>query len=67
MNKVREQKTEEHMVFTDPYNYITHSVIEDGQGTGINLGKHLVDTIREFNSQDVIECVLSDGTAVNTG
>ena len=27
----------------------------------------MVDTIREFNSQDVIECVLSDGTAVNTG
>ena len=42
MNKVREQKTEEHMVYTDPHNYITHSVIEDGQGTGINLGKHLV-------------------------
>ena len=55
MGKVREQKTEEHIVFTDPHNYITHSVIEDGQGTGSNLGKHLVDTIREFNSQDVIE------------
>ena len=27
----------------------------------------MVDTLREFKSQDVIECVLCDGTVVNTG
>ena len=67
ISKVREEKTEEHIVFTNPNDYLTHSVIENGQGTGNNIAKHLVDTIREFNSQDVIECVLSDGTPVNTG
>ena len=32
--------TEEHIVYTDPKNYITHSVIEEGQG------RDLVDVVK---------------------
>ena len=68
-NIVRTQTevTEEHIVYTDPKNYITHSVIEEGKGDGCSLGKDLVDIVREFNSQDTLECIVCDGTAVMTG
>ena len=64
---MQEEITEEHIVYTDPMNYLTHSVIEEGHGDGNSLGKHLVDVVREFDSEDTIECVVCDGTAVMTG
>ena len=39
----RAEVTEEHIVYTDPFNYISHSVIDEGCGDGHNLGKDLVD------------------------
>ena len=65
--KIKDEITEEHYVFTDPKSYITHSVIEHGQSNGISLGRHLVDVIREFTSEDSVECAVCDGTSTMTG
>ena len=65
--KSQAEVTEEHIVYTDPKNYITHSVIEEGQGDGASLGRDLVDVVREFDSQDSLECIVCDGTSVMTG
>lgn len=65
--ETRSEVTEEHIVYTDPFNYISHSVIEEGSGDGHSLGKDLVDVVREFNSEEVLECVVCDGTSVMTG
>ena len=63
----RAEVTEEHIVYTDPFNYISHSVIDEGCGDGHNLGKDLVDVVREFKSEDTLECIVCDGTSVMTG
>ena len=47
---VKEEITEEHIVYTDPLNYITHSVIEEGFGDGHSLERDLVDVLRENHS-----------------
>ena len=65
--EIKDEITEEHNVFTDPKSYISHSVIEHGQSNGIGLGRHLVDIIREFDSEDSVECVVCDGTSTMTG
>ena len=65
--RVQELKTEEHIAYTDPDKYLTHSVIEEGKGTGKSLGKDLVEVVRDFQSENCLECVVCDGTAVNTG
>ena len=65
--EVRKEITEEHIVYTDPTNCIAHYVIEEGQGGGNSFGKQLVDIVIEFDSQDTLECVVADGTAVMTG
>ena len=65
--EVKEEITEEHIVYTDPLNYITHSAIDEGHGDGHSLGKDLVDVLREHHSEDSVECILSDGTKVMTG
>ena len=64
---VKEEITEEHIVYTDPHRYITHSVIEEGKGDGHSLGKDFVDVVREFDSEDSVEAAVCDGTAVMTG
>ena len=65
--EVKEEITEEHIVYTDPHKYITHSVIEEGHGDGNSLGKDLADVARENHSEDTLECVVCDGTPVMTG
>ena len=56
--RIQAEVTEEHIVYTDPKNYITHSVIEEGHGDGYSLAKDLVDVVREFDSQNSVWYVM---------
>ena len=60
---------EEHITYTiEPSgNYLTHSVIQAGKGTGRDLADDFLDVLAENKSSRTIEAVLADGTAVNTG
>ena len=47
--------------------YLCHSEVEEGNGTGLGLARDMYEVLLEYNSIDTLEAVLMDGTAVNTG
>jgi hypothetical protein len=61
--------TEEHIVFVDEPGgkYLDHIEVDAGEGTGRHLGLAVSELVREYDSNDSIEAVCTDGTAVNTG
>ena len=61
--------TEEHLSYTaEPEGeYLAHTVIPQGKGTGYDLSQDFLDIIREYNSKDSLVAILCDGTSVNTG
>ena len=63
------RKTREHMVYTSEPGgeYLEHSEIAEGKGTGWDLSEDFYEVVVENNSVDSLEAVLCDGTAVNTG
>ena len=63
------RKTREHMVYTaEPGGeYLEHSEIPEGKGTGLDLSEDFYEVVLENNSVETLEAVLLDGTAVNTG
>ena len=63
------RKTREHMVYTsEPTGeYLEHSEIPDGKGTGRDLAEDFYEVVAVNNSLETLEAVLCDGTAVNTG
>ena len=65
--KKYEEITEEHIVFTNESSktYITHSCLSDGEGTGHNIAKELIDVLREYDSSEAIEAIVCDGTWTN--
>ena len=65
--EIKEEVTEEHVVYTDPDRYITHSVIDEGRGDGPSLGRDFVAVVREFESEETLEAVVCDGTRAMTG
>ena len=69
--KVEKRKvaTEEHETYTiEPSgNYLTHTAIPPGKGTGRDLANDFVDVLAENESKDTLVAIVADGTAVNTG
>ena len=63
------RKTREHIVYTgEPGGeYLEHTEISEGKGTGLDLAEDFYEVIVENNSVETLEAVLCDGTAVNTG
>ena len=63
------RKTREHIVYTSEPDgeYLEHSEIAEGKGTGKDLSEDFYDVVADNNSIDTLEAVLCDGTAVNTG
>ena len=61
--------TVEHISYTvePPGDYLTHSVIPPGRGTGRDLANDFIDVIAENASTDTLEAIVADGKAVNTG
>ena len=60
---------EEHITYTlePPGDYLTHSTIPPGKGTGRDLATDFVDVIAEHDSKESLEAVVMDGTNTNTG
>ena len=69
--KVEKKKvgTEEHLTYTvePPGDYLTHTTIPPGKGTGRDLANDFVDVLAENESTKTLEAIVADGTAVNTG
>ena len=63
------RKTQEHIVYTSEPGgeYLDHSEIEEGKGTGKDLSEDFFEILVENNSVDTLEAVLCDGTNVNVG
>lgn len=67
------QKTgcEEHIVYTAEGDhggvYLTHSAIPPNKGTGLDLAVDLRDVIVGCGSEESVQAIVMDGTAVNTG
>ena len=63
------RKTCEHQVYTaEPGGeYLCHSEIGHGNGTGLGLARDMYEVMLENNSIDTLEAVVMDGTSVNTG
>ena len=47
--------------------YLQHTEMEEGKGTGRDLAKDCFDVLGENNSVDSLEAVLLDGTPTNAG
>ena len=67
MKQIR--KTAEHQVYTmEPAGeYLCHSEVEEGKGTGQGLADDMYEVLIDNNSIDTLEAVVLDGTPVNTG
>ena len=61
--------SEEHLSYTvEPEGeYLTHTVIPSGKGTGYDLSQDFMDVLREYKSVDSLVAIVCDGTPVNTG
>ena len=64
---VKDEITEDHVVYTDPDYYLTHSVVDEGCGDGPSLGRDVVQIIQDNESEGSIEAFVCDGTRVKTG
>ena len=42
-------------------------MVDQGKGTGRDLGQAVFDLLREYDSADSLHAVCADGTEVNTG
>ena len=69
--KVEKKKvgSEEHLTYTvePPGDYLTHTSIPAGKGTGRDLANDFVDVLADNDSTETLEAVVADGTPVNTG
>ena len=70
-NEVEKKKVgvEEHITYTlEPSgDYLTHSTIPPGKGTGRYLADDFLDVLADHKSTESIEAVVMDGTNTNTG
>ena len=70
-NEVEKKKVgvEEHITYTLELSgdYLTHSTIPPGKGTGRDLANDFIDVIAEHASTESLEAVVMDGTNTNTG
>ena len=62
-------KSEEHIVFVEEPSgkYLDHVSVDEGKGTGRDIGHVITDLLGEYDSTESLEAVCADGTAVNTG
>ena len=60
---------EEHITYTlEPGgDYLTHSTIAPGKGTGRDLADDFLDIMADYECTESIEAVVMDGTNTNTG
>ena len=60
---------EEHLTYTvePPGDYLTHTAIPAGKGTGRDLANDFIDVLAENDSTETIQAVVADGTNVNVG